>query len=99
MRGFLVSLVQWVLNYWDDWVQKKFPDNRNPGNFWYYNLQNRNTDNRGITTGGPSIVPFYVPEKSAVMQNSTMQDTVCRGILNGTMQGIYSIKDSTMQGF
>ena len=28
-----------------------------------------------------------------------MQDTVCRGILNGTMQGIYSIKDSTMQGF
>ena len=50
-------------------------------------LQSPDTDNRGITTGGPSIVPFYFREKSAVMQNSTMQDTVCRGILNGTMQG------------
>ena len=44
MRGFLVSLVQWVLNYWDDWVQKKFPDNRNPGKFgttWPYQLANK----------------------------------------------------------
>ena len=25
-----------------------------------------------VCTGGPCIVPFYVPEKSGVMQNSTM---------------------------
>ena len=26
-----------------------------------------------VCTGGPCIVPLYVPEKSGVMQNSTMQ--------------------------
>ena len=45
-----------------------------------------------ISTGGPCIVPFYIPEKYGLMQNSTMQDILNRAILNGTMQGIFSIQ-------
>ena len=43
------------------------------------------------------IVPFNVPEKSGVMQNSTMQDTVYWAILNGTMQMVL-LRNSAMQG-
>ena len=39
-----------------------------------------------LLIGGPCIVPFYVPEKSGIMQISTMQDTVYCAILNGTIQ-------------
>ena len=39
-------------------------------------------------------------EKYGVMQNSNMQDIVLyREILNGTLQGIYSIQNGTMQEY
>ena len=43
--------IQGVLDYRDDRVQKKFPNNRNPNNCGttYYH-QNRNPDNGGIAT-------------------------------------------------
>ena len=51
------------------------------------------------TTVGPCIVPFYIPEKYGVMKNSNMQDILYRAILNGTMQGINSIKKVQCKDF
>ena len=65
---------------------------------WNYNYRGHPVWLKYIT-GGPCIVPFYVPEKYGLMQNSTMQDRLNRAILNGTMQGIYSIQNGTMQEF